>query len=344
MGYDGSTIMIPAISIGNGQSFSAEIAIATGKVLRLRVVGQASGAGGAVWRSVSIEAELDPRYTFGYGMFAKGPIFIEQNLQYLGANDPDEATMFSAAGGVAITVDSGHIDGDVLTQQPGATVDIGATIGGDILPEADVFEPAIDGSVFEPFATNIVDSSTDFSSGTFTNIRIRGGTNPAFGNDVTIQGVMYIEAPNNVSFTGNVTIVGVIVSEDPGAGASPSEHYVYFKNNLSTQGLDELPETFEFATLREMVGSAFLLPGFTLDFKNNFSSINGAIVAEQIITKNNLDGIVYGNIIALGDAGVTFKNNAAVTIDRSKYPGLAPGTVPGAPPKLVLRPSSYTEH
>jgi len=344
--YDGSSIVIPAIGFDGGKSFRAEITVAGEKLLQLNVVGQvaASGAaGGALERSISIEVEPAPSGALGYGIFAKGPIVVGQNFNFVGASDPAEASMSSAAEEVAITVGSGHIDGDVVLGDPDATVSIGATVGGQIY-RAELPDPQIDGSVFEPFATNIVDAGTDTSSGTFTNIRVKAGTNPVFGNHVTILGVMYIEAPNYVYFTNNVTIIGVLVSEDPGPGASPSEHYIYFKNNLSVLGLDQLPDLPEFATLREMVGSAFLLPGFTLEFKNNFTSVSGTIAAERIIVKNNLDGTVYGSIIALGDGGLTLKNNANITIDRSRYPDLAPGIIPGGPQYLALRPSSYTEN
>jgi hypothetical protein len=135
----------------------------------------------------------------------------------------------------------------------------------------------------------------------------------------------------------------VIVSEDPGPGAAPADHAIYFKNNLTVRGLDELPDTPEFAALRELAGSAFLLPGFALEFKNNFTSIAGTIAAERIVAKNNLCGTVYGSIIVLGDGGLTFKNNSTITIDRSRYPHLSTG-VTGVPKRLAVLPSSYTEN
>ena len=345
--YDGSRIVVPVLDVDGGRSFTAEITVARKKVLLLTVVGRVPTVdvlGGAVQRAISIEAELASSGAFEYGMYAKGPINIGANVSYLGANDPNEASMFSAASGVAITVDSGHIDGDVLIHDPSATVDVGATVGGEIRVAENLPLPEVDGSIFEPFATNIVDAATDTSAGTFTNIRVKAGTNPSFGNDVTIQGVMFIEAPNKVEFTNNVNITGVIVSEDPGEGALPDAHCVSFNNSLSVQGLDDLPEEPQFAELREMPGSAFLLPGFTLEFKNNFTSVNGTIAAEQIVLKNNLVGTVYGSIIALGETGLELKNNSTITIDRSRYGDMAPGIYREGPQRLVFLPSTYTEH
>jgi len=343
--YDGSTITIPAISVDGRTSFTAEVAIAFDEVLELTVVGRVPASGapdGVIERRISIEAECGASGGFGYGMYSKGPIMIGQNLDYVGANEPEEASVACAASGLAITVTSGYIDGDV-TYDEDAFISMGATVGGDIRTGTIPPPPEIDGSVFEPFATNIVDSSTNTSKGTFTNIRILAGTNPAFGNKVVIKGVVYIEAPNRVTFNNSANIVGVVVAEDPGPGADPDDHYVYFKNNLAVQGLDELPDTPEFAELREMDGSAFLLPGFTLEFKNNFSTMSGTLVAQRLKLKNNLDATVYGSIIVLGDEGLEFKNNSTITVDRSKYPGQVTGIV-GGPQPLVLRATSYTEH
>ncbi len=349
--YDGTTIVVPAIAVDDGASFHAEITVTAGKTLLLTVVGQVPAAyapSGVVARTVSVEVEAGAEAGFGYGMFAKGPVGIGENFDYIGANDSSEASLFSAADGVAISVDSGSIDGDVIIYQPTATVSVGATVGGDIYRSSVLPNPQIDPSVFEPFATTIVDASWSFSSGTFTNIRIRPGTNPEFGNDVVIRGVMYIEAPNRVTFTNNCTITGVIVSEDPGEGASAADHFVYFKNNLTVHGFEELPDDTadgghdEFPVLRTMGGSAFLLPGFRLEFKNNFSSLSGTVAAHEIIAKNNLAGTVYGSIIVLGNGGLIFKNNSTITIDRSRYPGPAPG-ITGGDEKLVVRFSSYGE-
>ena len=344
VGYDGSTLVIPSIAFDGGKSFGAQVTVSAGKVLLLNVDGQVPGLAGQIKRSLSIEMELAARGAFEYGIYAKGPIVIGNNFNYVGANSPAEASMLSASGGLAISVGSGYIGGDVQVCDPGATVAVGATVGGEIIYGVDPPEPNIDGSVFEPFATNIVDAGTDVSSGTFTNIRVLAGTNPSFGNGVTILGVMYIEAPNVVTFVNNVTLTGVLVSEDPGPGAAPSDHYVYFKNNLSVFGLDQLPDTPEFAALRALAGPAFLLPGFTLEFKNNFDTVNGTIAAQEMIVKNNLEATVFGSIIILGDGGLTFKNNSGITVDFSKYPDLSPGIVPTGPETLALRPSSYTEN
>ncbi len=346
--YDGNTIYIPPISLGEGKSFRAELVAANTTELQLRVFGQSSTPDGTVERTASLNAELGASGSVDeYGIYSKGSITIEHGFELWGANFPEEGSIMSTASVMAIEIDSGYIDGDVATSDPNASVDIdGVTVNGQILSQVDVVAPVIDVSVFESYANNIVDGNTNTSSGTFTNVRILAGTNPSFGS-VTIKGVMYIEAPNTVAFTNNVDITGVIVSEDHG-GAADGNHYVYFNNNLSVNGMEELPDTTDgnFDQLRTMAGSAFILPGFTLEFKNNFTSVSGHIAADQIIAKNNLVGTIYGSFIVLGDGGLTLKNNGNLTIDNSKYGGgTTAGVIPGgtALKKLSFVPDTYTE-
>jgi len=347
--YDGTTISIPPISLDSRRSFSAEITLVDGK-LRLSVTGQSpvcrQSADRMLARTLAVELESSYRSPLEYGIFSKGPVDIDMNLNLIAAGDPADASVYSAAQGNAIIIDSGYIDGNVSVCQEDAVINCGATVNGDIetgVPEVPV--PTLDGSIFEPFATNIVDSSTDTSKGgTFENIRILAGTNPQFTKAVTIRGVMYVEAPNYVYFKNNVDFTGVIVTEDPGEDADPDTHKIEFKNNLTIRGIEELPDSAEFEGLKQYQGTAVIAPGFALEFKNNFSSVSGVIAAESITLTNNLDGLVYGSLVILGDGGVDFKNNAHLTIDHSKYNRAAPGLVAGtAPVNLVVRPSSYTE-
>jgi len=347
--YDGTTISIPQIQVSAKQSCTAQIAVVSGSVIRLDVTGTipVGGDGGSLTVSRSIGIEFEP-YTpsaFDYGIYSKGPVDIGSGLNFVGANQPEEASVYSEAEGKAIEIDGGYIDGYVRTLHADAEVDIGATVNKDIELGADpVAVPVIDTSAFIPFATNIVDSSTNTSDGgTFNNIRIEAGTNPSFDKAVTLNGVVYVEAPNKVSFKNNVTFTGVLITEDPGPGVSAADHYIDFKNNLTVRGVEDLPDSPEFSELRQMPGTAFVAPGFTLEFKNNFSTINGIVAAESIIVKNNLDGLVYGSILILGDQGVEFKNNAHVTIDRSKYGGDSWGFELTGPRKLAAKASSYVE-
>ncbi len=289
---------------------------------------------------VAAQADTAPSF-FDYSLATKGPLRIGYGALIIGVNDPSEATILCAGevNPVLTIMEGSYIAGDVYLSNPSAQVALSDNvfIGGESLPGAvaehvhigsgpiEFFE--IDSTVFAPFATTVVDSTTDVSSGTFTNIRIAAGTNPTFG-DVTIQGVVYIEAPNRVSFSNNLDITGVIVTEDPGDGASLADHRITFKNNLIIHGVQLLPDTPQFAQLRTMPGTAILAPGFAVEFKNNFESVSGIIAAESMTLDNNLEAILYGSIIVYGDQGLDLKHNAHLTVDRSRYQGTPTGFVP----------------
>jgi len=349
LSYDGETIRVPPISTGQGRTFSGSISLASADTLRLSVLGQTvSGQAqqtGTFNRTVVMDFQpvSETSKAFDYGMFSKGPIDIEMNLSFTGANDPSEASIYSSATGAAIAVGSGYIGGDVCTADPDASVDIGATVNGHVdLGVGDIEPPEVNVSIFEPYATNIVDDSVDTSSGTFTNIRILAGTNPEFGN-VTVQGVVFVEAPNYVYFKNNVDFTGTLVTEDPGEGASLDTHKIYFKNNLTMRSLQELPDTPPFAELRQMGGSAILAPGFEVEFKNNFQAIGGVIACESLILKNNLDARLLGPVIVYGNRGLNIKNNSTIVMDRSRFEGPPPGFAAG-PTMLTPMPDTYLQN
>ena len=192
--WGGSEIWVPETPLSDRQSFRAQISMLSDVEFRLVVVGCAGRSDGAqeatAEYTVSMDFKLRYNPAFDYGLFVKGPIIADYGFEFLGTDDPDDASLYSAASGTAITVLGGHIDGDIDTVQSDAQVDIGATVAGDIHHEAPEKEfPQIDGTVFEPFATNVINPGTDTSNGIFRNIRIKAGTNPVFGN-VRIEGVM----------------------------------------------------------------------------------------------------------------------------------------------------------
>ena len=341
--YDGATIAIPPIALDDQRSFATEIALESDNIA-ISVTGSvAAGAESAISRIVGMQFAPGSGGST-YGIFSQGPISIGQNLNLVGANKPSEGSIYSAAQGQAVTITSGYVDGDVCAYYGDAGIAVGAEVNGQIrrgVPE--VLMPEIDGSVFEPFATNIIDEQDDISGTIFENIRIVAGTNPEFGSNVVILGVMYVEAPNIVTFQNNVDFTGVIVTEDPGEGADPEDHWISFKNNLTIHGLEELPDQLAYAELRELGGTAIIAPGFTVEFKNNFSSVSGTIAVEGLIFKNNLEATVYGTIVILGTEGISFKNNTNLTIDTSKYGGLTPGMTTPGPVTLTPRADSYTE-
>jgi hypothetical protein len=341
---DGQTITVPPITLEGGRTFQALISVVGGE-LAVSISGIApnsSGGAEAVTRTLAMDFAPASASAFDYGIYSKGPLDIGQHLDYTGANDPSEASIYTEAHTIVIT--SGYVDGDISCTDDEPDLDIGAEVNGEVkvgVPEID--PPTIDGSLFEPFAVNVVDSDTDFDNGgVFDNIRILAGTDPEFGNNTVIRGVMWIESPNRVIFKNNVDFTGVIVADPPDPDADPDDHYIYFKNNLDMHGVDMLPDTPEFHDLRGLSGSAVIASGYILEFKNNFSSVDGTICVDTLILKNNLEATVFGSLIIMGDGGLVFQNNSTLTIDRSHY-DQTPGITASGPVSLVPVPDSYSE-
>jgi hypothetical protein len=180
--------------------------------------------------------------------------------------------------------------------------------------------PTIDPTVFEPYATNIVDGSTSIGSNqTFNNIRIKAGTNPSFKANTTLNGVIFIETPNKVSFAGGAKINGVIVTQDAGPNAY-SANTLTFTGNVTSTGVESLPSTF--GDLRTKTGAFILAPGFGLSFAGNFGTVNGAIAGAAFNFTGNAGGTVCGPIISYSDSVLTVDNllgNCHLSFDRSKY-------------------------
>ncbi|AQT68394.1 Tfp pilus assembly protein PilX [Anaerohalosphaera lusitana] len=314
----------------SGQKFRAELRQLDGDTLELEV----TGISGQISRKITTNFSFGQRSSrvFDYGVASKGPIEIKGNADIMGANDPSEASLYIESldehealamnGNVSIAgdVDIANPDGYVDMKGPGT---IGGESGQDAIDNhvdigVDTVEfPMPDCSEFEAWAVNTVDSSTKVNGNvTLENIRIEAGTNPTFGGNVTLRGVVYIESPNHVKFSGNTDLQGVIVAE--GDIDNPvSGDKLEFTGNMDNMGVDELPSDSQFDGLREKTGTFIMAPGFEVEFKGNFDTIDGAIAASGIRFTGNAGGTITNSLINYSDETMTFQGNARVYIDRS---------------------------
>lgn len=279
---------------------------------------------------------------FGFGVWCRGPISMGMNMDFDGLYFALDGSMYSASGGVAVATGSGHISGDVSVSDPHATVSLGrTTIDGEVFYDAPLITPpTVNRAQYIALATNTLGAQR---SGTLKNVRIPANTNPIFG-DVTIQGVLYVEAPNVVTFDNNVNMTGVIVAADPPAGSTDSANWISFKNNMNMHGVEDLPATSEFATIRQLIGTCVLAPAFTLEFKNNLDAAAGVIAVKNLEAKNNLVSTLYGSILIYGTGGLTFKNNSDITVDHSRYPNSPSGFTGIGSPILTPLAGTYVEN
>ena len=349
----GSTISIPSVATGQGR-FSAAITLTADNVVNLTV----TGSDGKTTRSVGLNFNPQGGHTavFDYGVASRSAVCLTGNASIHGANDPSEANLLSTT---TSTLESFHLtgnchlDGDIYSANPNSyvtltgNVTVGEATGSAIqnhihIGVGDTEFPEVDPTVFAPFATNIVDSHTTTSGNlTFTNIRIRANTNPTFSGNTTLRGVVFIEAPNQVRFTGNLNCTGVIVTQDAGENVYTT-NTLRFTGNTTLRGVEELPDTPEFAQLRQMPGTSLLAPGFGVTFTGNFGSVGGCMAADAFTWTGNASGTIRGSIINYSDSAFTLTGNSRITIDRSGTPSVPPGFA--VPQRLSPVASTYREY
>jgi len=351
----GSAVVVPAIQTTEGH-FAGRVTWLGGGLARLEVDGQARG----VTRTVAINLQLGPKAAgvFDFGIASRGKIVIKGNATFDGINDHEEANILSTKS-TPVAIEAGgsaFIGGDLsVTGDEGDYVLIsghGLSIGGssdinEIVAEHvhlgvdDPEWPEVDISPFVPMATNTLSSSSP-SGGTYTNIRVPANTNPNFAGDVVLNGVVYIESPNQVKFAGGATINGILVTqEDPNQLLSSCQ--IDFRGHASAPGVGALPNTEQWATLKQYTGSVILAPGFGVSFRGATNTINGTIAADELsfLGNSSISGSVTGSILGLKNLPLTLSGSCEIYVDR-----LHASTTPAGfrhPRGLTAVPASYSE-
>ena len=327
--YDGNTISVPEILVnGTDQGFSAHLSLEGNENVRLVVTGR----DGTVSRTVRIDLGLipDASAVFGYGVASRGRIAMWGGAEILGVNDPVEGSVLSALpSGEAISMRGRcTVDGDLSASGSSSYVSFRGnnnSVGGtsdmnEILTEhvhlgvPDPDFPEVDTSAFEPFATTVIDASWgNLNGGTYNNVRIAAETDPQFGNNVTINGVIYIESPNVVVFKSDCVINGVVITE---TGTGNSSCTIEFRSTVTANSVETLPDTPEFADLKLLTGTFLIAPGFEVHFKGQANSFNGAMAADKVDMWGHTSLTAKGFVIGLSDKDLTLHGNATINIDQ----------------------------
>ena len=355
--YDGSTITIPCVILDSsaGDSFSAVITLLDVDTLQIDVTGTCD----SVMRTIRGNYDFDTRgtYAFDFGVATKGPLSLSGNIDIEGVNLAVEASVYieSENSNLALSIiGNSQIAGDVSIVNPIANVDLQggkAGIGGETGQEAidnhvDFGAPPTEfpepvPSIFESYATNIVDSNTDTSSdSTFENIRILANTNPIFTGHATLKGIVYIETPNVVEFTGGADVTGIIVGDgdiDDDSGTNK----IIFQGNVSSHPVSELPQESQFIGLHDETGTFTMAPGFHVSFGGSFDALCGAIAGNGVEFFGNAGGIINGSVINYSDDPMTLSGNSDLFFNRSGTTESPAGFVP----EIILKynSTSYAE-
>jgi hypothetical protein len=346
------SVIVPPISTMDGE-FSAALNWTSDNRVRLVV----TGVNVAVERRIELLMGVESRRpaVFDYGLASRGPISIYGNARIIGVNDPSEANVLSAteSSTTAIHVDgSAEISGDLSVSGSGTTVTISGspTIAGSKDPsvwadhvhfgvEAPDF-PETNTESLAPLATVTIDGTTDINKDlVLNNVRIKAGTNPVFSNKVVLNGIVYVEAPNIVKFEGQTVLNGFIVTEK---SDEPIENnQLHFAGNVESYGVEALPDTAEFADVKQMPGTFVCAPDFGVTFAGNFSTINGSVAADQLTFTGTASGTVKGSVVGLSDRPTDLGGTVDIFVDRAGAVQNPPGFVDS----FILEPldQSYRE-
>jgi hypothetical protein len=295
-----------------------------------------TGVSGLMSRTITVEYHIMPYHfpIFNYGIATKGPLQFPRNPTFAAATQGWEADIYVESLDSMVAVDIGgnaNFAGDIDIGNQLASVSYSGSlsIAGDTgeaaitnhvdtLMEQDRPEfPVPDVTHFLQYATGpVLDASFpyDGSGVTLANALIRAGTNPTFSGAgaVTIQGVLYIEAPNTVTFAKNVVLQGVIVAE--GDPENMGTNALSFQANFASSGYPVGPQ---FDAIRSEQGSSILAPGSAVSFTGNFSSVNGVLAAGSLYFNANANAVVKGTMISYSGQPTRVDGNISMTFDRS---------------------------
>ena len=340
VGYDGRTITIPDDPTGyikltpDGAGFRVLVSDVEPGLVNVKVIGTPGSAPSRLGRAIQMEyvSTHNPTVVFDFGVAANGKVQVKStaSTKITGAPAESASVMSTSGASPSVVTGGGPIDGNLSVMAAKTQVSLGggsvggATAAADILanhvtvlPRAPEF-PWVDTTVYKPFATNT------YSGATYQkNVRVPANTNPKFNAGDVIDGILYIESPNNVTFRGAATINGVIVFENTN---DPTRNSLDFRGNVSPQAM---PNTAEFAELRELVGGlAIAAPTASVTISGSVdANVSGSVIASSVTMDGSADIFIrQGSLIALsGDPllvegkGVNFVGSAS---DNPPYRGV----------------------
>jgi hypothetical protein len=285
-------------------------------------------------RTLGVRFRIEPYVfpIFEYGIATKGSLRFPQNPTLTGATANWEADIYVESSNDLLAVQvigNSNFDGDIDVGNALANVDFrgDVNIGGDsgataianhVTIGADPVEfPIPNVTQFKSYATGPVLNSTFTYTGggvTLVNAVIAAGTNPTFSGNgsVTIQGILYIEAPNIVTFAKNVSLQGLIVAE--GNLADIALNAIKFQGNFSSSGY---PTGSQFDAIRTQQGSSILAPGSAVSFTGNFSSVNGVMATGSLYFSGNANAVIKGTMISYSPTATLVEGNISMDFDRS---------------------------
>jgi Tfp pilus assembly protein PilX len=303
----------------------------------------------------------------GGAILSRSPVTVANGIEVTGnvtAVTGDGRPSLTMSGGAKLTGVFSYVDGQ---QTP--SVSNGAKLGPvHVLDEAPPF-PTVDTTPFAQFVPAVGATGTGVvtqnwvQNTTLTNVRIKANANTTF-NNVTLQGVVYVESPNKVSFGGSVEVNGVIVTDNnPAVPYNPTQrnNVITVDNSARLYGVGEvdmtkvptnqlanvnsLKQLFASAQgvpVAQVTGSLLLAPNYRLVFAGGTRTYEATMVGAEYDISNGYRGNFNGALINLGTTLLDLSGGAKLTFSGSdrNYPGLVTTT---SNLNLSLDRSTYSE-
>jgi hypothetical protein len=318
-----------------GTRFRAKI-VQSGQFLIVTVDG--AGPNTSIIKAVQMQYQKAPKAgaILNYGVANEGTVATAGATVIQGLTDPTKGSVLSAdlVSSTPVVIGGASVSGDISIVNPNGTISISkASVGGTSNPTqmqqhlhigvpAPVF-PTVDTSVFTSYATTKYTSSMS----TLNNVYIPPNTNPSFAGGTTINGVLLIQAPNQVTFNGNVTITGVIVSETGSTAPAfdASKNILNFAGSVAAIPIEQMSTSNPAynANLVKLTGSFMLAPNFAVTMSGDFGTVGGSVVVGQITMNGNAGGTIQGSVIGMQDLPLSLNGHSSITISStgtSNYP------------------------
>lgn len=295
--------------------------------LLVKAVGVATGASPPIRAVQFTYAASAAGWTLpGAGLLTKSPVSLSNGAQISGGDVTTTTTQnvapLTMSGGAKIDRNFAY-----TTNSRAPSISNGAQVVGQIIPNiTPPTFPQVDPTIFEAFVPAktaaqgpkvITSTSTIAATATLTNIRIKANANTSFGNSVTLNGVIYIESPNQVSFGGGSRVNGIIVTDNdrtkPLAGNT-----ITINNGVRVDGVETLdPAAFaaseNIAQLRTLSGALILAPNYKVTLAGGSRTYNDSMVASQFDISNGYRGSIGGALINLDDTNFTMMGGGLIT-------------------------------
>lgn len=331
-----------------------------GKVV-MKVVGRYGTT--TVARAIQMDFTRVPKdpSVFDFAVASKGQILMKKgSITSLDPTKNDEASIMSAMSAhPAIQVSGGTIGGDltIIEDDPStaaiesaSVVVLGGSVAGTTNATTIMNEhvdtvatpPAFPEFDTEPYRAFTTSTSTG-AAGTTTlkNVRVPAGTNPIFNGNCTLQGVMYIESPNQVTIQGSMNLNGFIVFEGE---RDNSVNRLKISGNLTS---GPLPSSSEFDAMRSASGVAILAPTTAVTITGSARSmLKGNVITNTFASDGTAQSeviIEHGTLLTLAET----PNSAVFDGKAIKFNGTGANNLPslgmGFAAKYDPEPESYEE-